>query len=556
MRYLKRFGLLLLAVVLIGGAIWIYRTRLAPASTASTPLTQTVAVRQGNLASNITVVGELDAEQLQSMTFSRMNGTAKLLKLNAATGASIKAGQALATIDPAPYQQALDQAKSDLQSAEENLANLQTPATKLDIAKADLAVAKAESSLEQANSNLADIQSPDWTTLEAAVRDAQDAVSSAKLQETLAEHDSSAKSERELLYAVDWHQRRIADLQALVTAGRANLEQTTLLSQEQKTLAEVQANLANIQAGRQLSLRAAAAATAKAQATLADAKDALATAQAGGDKLALAKARVAVQDAQVALDVAKDARAKLDQGTDSTALATAKANVDKKRLAVSEAQADLDGTTLVAPFDGTILRTVAAAGDLIAANSQILTIANLKTLQVLASVDETTIRRVTPGQSASMTFDALPGQTFRGKVLSVPLQGALQNNVMVYEVPVSLTGADNLPLLVGMTANVQIQTGQANNALLIPALALQQVNGVYQVLVPSEDPQGEPTAVTVEVGLSDGVNTQITRGLKAGDKVIVKYTASSSGTNQNNRNNSNIISQLFGRGLDFRMGGR
>jgi len=146
----------------------------------------------------------------------------------------------------------------------------------------------------------------------------------------------------------------------------------------------------------------------------------------------------------------------------------------------------------------------------------------------VASIDETTIKRVAQGQAAQITFDALPGQTLRGQVGEVPLQGALQGGVMVYQVPISLTGADagRLPLLVGMTANVKIQVGQAQNALLVPTLAITRGSSGYQVLIPNAtDPQGEPVAVPVEVGLSDGVNTQIVRGLNLGDKVVARIAA-------------------------------
>ncbi len=120
---------------------------------------------------------------------------------------------------------------------------------------------------------------------------------------------------------------------------------------------------------------------------------------------------------------AKDARAKLDEGSDTTEVATAQADVDKKRLAVQDAEKALAGTQLTAPFDGTVLQTNVKVGDSISANTPILTLANLQQLQVLASVDETTIRRVTAGQPAQITFDALPGQTLRGQVGEVPLQG-------------------------------------------------------------------------------------------------------------------------------------
>ena len=207
--------------------------------------------------------------------------------------------------------------------------------------------------------------------------------------------------------------------------------------------------------------------------------------------------------------------------------------MDKKRLAVSDAEAALAGTQLVAPFDGTILETNVSEGDQVTANTAILTLANLKTLQVVASVDETTIRQVSEGQDAVITFDAFPGQSFTGKVLAVPLQGTLQGDVMVYAVPLSLTGAEKLALRVGMTANVEIQVEQVTDALLVPTIALQQSNNLYQVLVPNTtDPAGEPEAVPVEIGLSDGTYTQITKGLNVGDKVLVEVSTSSSDETQ------------------------
>jgi HlyD family secretion protein len=549
MKWVLRLGLVVLILLLAAGGLWFYRSRAA--STASTAtsgsFTQVVDVQRGNLSAAITVVGELDAAQRADLAFERMTDTTKLVSLDVKPGNTVKAGQVLATIDPAAYQQALDQANSDLQTAEQTLADLKTPATVLEIAKADETVAQADHGLQQAKQNLVDLQAPDLSTLKAAVQNAQDDLKLAQLQQTLTEHDAVTKSERDLQYSAGWHQRRIAQLQDLVATGKANLEQTNQIATEQETLGAIQSDLARIQAGRQLSLQSATASVAKAQAALVEAQQALADGQAGGDKLALAKAQLAIKDAEYTLAAAKDARTKLDEGADAVTLASAQANVDKKRLAVAEAEAALAGTNLVAPFDGTVLQTNAAAGDEIAANTKILTVANLSGLEVLASVDETTIRRVTTGQPAQITFDAVPGQTLQGQVGEVPLQGALQGGVMVYEVPISLVGAEKLPLLVGMTANVKIALGQAENALLVPAMALQKANGMYQVLVPNTiDPAGQPEAVPVEVGLSDGSYTQIVRGLNEGDKVVVEMAASQS--NNFNFRGGGLMGIPFGGG--------
>ena len=257
MKWVLRIGLVMLVVALAAGGFWLLRGRSAAtaAATASSSFTQVVDVTRGNLSAAITVVGELDAAQRADLAFERMRNTAKLVTLDVKPGNTVKAGQVLATIDPASYQQALDQANSDLQTALQNLADLKTPATALDIAKADETVAQADHGLQQAKQDLSDLQSPDLSTLKEAIQNAQDDLTLAQLQQTLAEHAAVTKSERDLQYTLGWHERRIADLQALVARHKANLEQTNQLTTEQETLGEVQADLARIQAERQLSLQ-------------------------------------------------------------------------------------------------------------------------------------------------------------------------------------------------------------------------------------------------------------------------------------------------------------
>jgi len=460
-RFLKYLGIFLIVCVVAAGGYWLYRTRIASSASATADnFTQVVAVSQGNLNATISVVGELAAVQQATLQFDRLSGTTTLQSLTVAAGNQVEKGHTLAAIDPAPYQQALDQAKSALQAAADNLTDLQTPATAIELSQADVAVAQAELNLQQAKEDLTTLTDPDLTDLQNALRTAQDNLALARLQQTLAEHDSLAKNERDLLYAVAWHERRINELQTLVSSHKANLEQTDLLAEEQTTLGEVQAEAARLQAQREIALRLAATNITAAKAALAEAQEALADAQAGGSALELAKANLAVKTAEVNLTDAQQKRADLDAGTAAATLATAQADLDKKRLAVADAEADLAGATLRAPFAGTILETAVKQGNLITANTQILTIANLNELEVLASIDETTIRQVKTGQQAVITFDAFPGQTFTGQVLSVPLQGTLQGGVMVYEVPLSLQGVGDLPLLVGMTANVTIQRAQ------------------------------------------------------------------------------------------------
>ncbi len=518
-------GILLAALIVAGGGYWYFvgRTAAASSTTAQT-YTQVVTVTQGKLNATLSVVGQLEAEQSADLAFQRVSGTSSLLTLAVQAGNVVTSGQVLATIDPAPYEQARDQAKSDLQAAEEALSDLQTPATSLQRAQADVAVAAAEVQLQQAQDALDTLAHPDLPSLKAAVASAQSALAKAQADVLAQQEDSAAKKQLSRLQTAE--ATPTADYQRLAAETYTDDYYRDRLQVAYNKMMDAQDARVTYVTSREMSALQAQMTLRRSQQALADAQEALADAQAGGDKLALAQAELAVHQAEVALQAAQQARTDLDTGADAAKIAAAQAAVDKKRLTLDDAEAALAGAQLVAPFDGTILQTNVSVGDQVTANTTILTLANLKTLQVVASVDETTIRQISAGQDAAITFDAFPGQSFQGKVLSVPLQGSLQGGVMVYAVPVSLTGADNLALLVGMTANVEVQVGQAADALLVPTLALSKANGLYQVLVPNAS--GDPTAVPVEIGLSDGAYTQITKGLNPGDQVVVQVASTTS----------------------------
>ena len=525
-------GVLVLAAVGVGG-YWYYQSHVVSAATTTSGQTyaQIVEVTQGNMAATASVVGQLEAEQSASLAFEKMSDTANLLTLAVQAGNVVTKGQVLATIDSVSYQQALDQANSDLLAAKETLADLKTPATALEIAQADVAVSKAKVALQKAQDALDDLVNPDIPSLESAVASAKSALAKAQANVLAQQQDTAAKTQLDkLIYAettptAEYNRLASETYSDDLYQDRLNLAYNKMMdTQDARVTNQLNSQSGALQA--QMTLRTA-------QATLADAQEALAEAKAGGDKLKVATAKVAVNQAKVDLEAAQKARQDLDEGADATEVATAQAAVDKAQLAVSEAEAALAGTQLVAPFDGTILETNVAAGDLVSANTAILTLANMDTLQVAASVDETTIRQVKAGQTAAITFDAFPGQSFTGQVLSVPLQGTLEGGVMVYTVPVSLTGAEKLALRVGMTANVEIKVADITDALLVPTIALQQSNGQYQVLVPTTaDPNGATQAVTVEVGLSDGTYTQILKGLSVGDKVVEQVKSTTSDNNQ------------------------
>jgi len=91
-------------------------------------------------------------------------------------------------------------------------------------------------------------------------------------------------------------------------------------------------------------------------------------------------------------------------------------------------------------------------------------------------------------------------------------------------VPISLEGTEGVDVKSGMTANLAIITGQSENALLIPALAVQQGDSGDIVLVP--DSSGTAVETPVQIGLGDGTYVEVLKGLNEGDQVVVTYDTS------------------------------
>ena len=131
--------------------------------------------------------------------------------------------------------------------------------------------------------------------------------------------------------------------------------------------------------------------------------------------------------------------------------------------------------------------------------------------------------KVVLGNTATVTFDALPNQTFTGKVTEVDPglytsgnTSAVQGMVLIDPPSPSI----NLPI--GSSASVEVISAQARNAVLVPVSALHEyAPGKYAVFV---DQNGKLTVRDVEVGLMDLVNAEVKSGLQAGEAVSTGIT--------------------------------
>ena len=153
----------------------------------------------------------------------------------------------------------------------------------------------------------------------------------------------------------------------------------------------------------------------------------------------------------------------------------AQASVKQREAALAQAQTNLSRTRITSPVDGIVIKRTVERGQTVAASLQapeLFVIAqNLRDMRVEVSVDETDVGRIQPGQKASFTVDAFPGQTFEGRVDQVRKAAIAANNVVTYVAAVNFANRDGR-LLPGMTANVRIVTDARENVLKLPNAAL------------------------------------------------------------------------------------
>ncbi len=214
----------------------------------------------------------------------------------------------------------------------------------------------------------------------------------------------------------------------------------------------------------------------------------------------------------------------------------AKEQVASAKEEVQRAQTNLGYATITSPIDGVVLSKSVEEGQTVAASfstPELFTIAqDLTNMQVVADVDEADIGDVKEGERVSFTVDAYPDDTFEGTVKQVRQEATTTNNVVTYEVVISAPNAD-LKLKPGLTANVTIFTAERKGVLSVQSKALRftpqkETVGKMKIVDQTGNAKNKVwiiegnniVAHKVNIGMTDGTNTQILNGLEAGTKVV------------------------------------
>ncbi|WP_418697501.1 efflux RND transporter periplasmic adaptor subunit [Bacteroides sp.] len=227
----------------------------------------------------------------------------------------------------------------------------------------------------------------------------------------------------------------------------------------------------------------------------------------------------------------------------------ARSSYESSQASLAKAERNLSYATITSPIDGVVISRDVEEGQTVASGFETPTLftiaADLTQMQVVADVDEADIGGVEEGQRASFTVDAYPNDVFEGVVTQIRLGDATSsstssssNTVVTYEVVISAHNPD-LKLKPRLTANVTIYTLDRKDVLCIPARALRftpekPLIGDNDIVKDCESEhkvwtrEGNTfTAHPVEIGISNGINTEVISGISEGMNVVTEATIGS-----------------------------
>ncbi len=420
---------------------------------------QTTTVERGTLTATIGATGNVHANQTAILTW-QTSGTVGVM--SAKVGDQVLTGDVLASLSQTSLSQNVVLAQADLVTAQRNLDSVLQSSTQR--AQVQLNLVNAQKSYDSANDTLNGMLASNHGGTSADIENA-------RAQLTLAQQ---AFDQAKTMYDM---------VKDLPDTDARKAQAYTSFYNAQQSLTRAQDNLNYF------------------------------TLVPGTSDIDVARAKLALAKAQ--LEDAQREWARLKDGPDPSDVSAAQARVDA-------AQATINLSRLIAPFAGTVTESDLMLGDQVSPGTTAFRMDDLSHLLVDVQVSEVDINNVKVGQPAVVTFDAVLGREYHGKVVDVSQVGTSVQSVVNFQVTVELTDPD-VDVKPGMTASVTITIQSLDNVLLVPNQAVHLVNSQRVVYVLRN---GQLLEIPITLGASDDTNSEVTSGdLSAGDVLVLNPPA-------------------------------
>jgi HlyD family secretion protein len=503
-------------------------------------------VHRGDLAVKVAETGTVEPLTKVEVK-SKVGG--KVLRLLAAEGDRVHAGQVLSVLDPIEQQTQVGQIQAQIAAARARLAQAVSQArserrtVQLAIAEAQEQVRTAETRLAQAvrqervQPNLTRMAIAQSEANDLAARQALERITRSGSPQDLADAQSNYDQARA---DCDLAEKALARQKALLVRGF--VPQSEVDDAENK-VATARARLRATDTHLNTMKDRLEADRREAEAKVAQSTAALQAARANGVEDDLRRddvraARAARETAQVALERAYALRSEIEV-RDAEVIA-ARASVTQLDSSLTQVETQLRDTVLRAPMSGVVTRRYVEEGELVTSGIQtfssgtpVMQVADLSRMQVRVQVNEVDVARLRAGQRARIELDASRGTSLGGRVTSVAPASAVPasttgqsgggagnaGGIVKFEVKIDILHADPR-LRPGMSANVDIITDERKGVLLLPLEAVDLAAARVK-----RNAGGQTVDTPVKLGLRDDNQIEIRSGLRAGDSVFpARYT--------------------------------
>ncbi|MBN1135156.1 MAG: efflux RND transporter periplasmic adaptor subunit [Anaerolineae bacterium] len=507
---LKTGGILLVAACVIGAVLFFVAGPRPRATANDVTAAATAVVSRGSIEQTISATGNAAAEQQVTLAFG---SSGRIDEVLVEEGQQVKAGDVLARLDTRSLEWQVARAQASLDTTQARLKQTQRPAGAEELASAQAAVDSAIASYEKVK---AGPTKEELASARAAVDSAAasyEKVKAGPTKEELASAKAALDSARASLEQAQAAYDQVKDRPDIAMLPQAlNLQTATNEYERAKANYE---STANHPTPSEL-------AAAKAQVSQAEASLAQLQARPTASELAAAKAQVSQAEASLA---------QLRARPTAEEIAVAQAQVDEAAIALDQAKSQLDDAVLTAPFDGAILSVQARGGEWATPGTPAISLVAGGSLLLKVNVDEVDVPQVSAGQTAHLRFNALKGDQIAGTVTHVALAPSNIGGAVAYGVEIRFDPGQ-LPVRLGMTAEVEIVVASADDTLLVPnrAVTADREAGRYYVTRQRADSSTE--RLEVQIGLRDGQYTQILAGLNEGDRLALPEVPTQSTSSQ------------------------
>jgi HlyD family secretion protein len=237
------------------------------------------------------------------------------------------------------------------------------------------------------------------------------------------------------------------------------------------------------------------------------------------------------EDADKALQLAlnKQTSALRNLAVSRAEITRAKAQVAQAKAALDQAEENLRNSTIVSPMAGLVLSRDVEVGDAVSSilvmgsqSTLLMTLGDVSDVYVLGKVDQADIGKVYIGQRARIVVESFKDKRFDGEVTKISPLGVEKDNVTTFEVRVSIRNPGGL-LKANMSANAEVILEEKLGVLLVPESSIiYDKDRKASVEVPDLMGKTGRRKVSVQLGISNGIKTELVAGLKEGEKLVLQ----------------------------------